>query len=43
MFRKAVELDPKNERAAALIKQSEGIYEQMGRPVPEREDPDFEL
>jgi tetratricopeptide (TPR) repeat protein len=43
MFRKAVELDPKNERAAALIQQSEAIYEQMGRPVPEREEPDFEL
>jgi len=43
MFRKAVELDPKNERAAALIQQTEAIYQQMGRPVPERAEPDFEL
>lgn len=43
MFRKAVELDPKNERAAALIQQSEAIYKQMGRPVPEREEPNFEF
>lgn len=43
MFRKALELDPKNERAAALIQQTEAIYEQMGRPVPERKEPDFEL
>lgn len=34
-FRKVLELDPGNSRAQAEIDQIEGIYTQMGRPIPE--------
>jgi hypothetical protein len=34
-FRKVLELDPGNSRAQAEIDQIEGIYKQMGRPIPE--------
>lgn len=34
-FRRALQLDPSNEKAAAEIGQIEGIYKQMGREVPQ--------
>jgi hypothetical protein len=34
-FRKVLQLDPGNSRAQAEIDQIEGIYTQMGRPIPE--------
>ena len=34
-FRRVLELDPGNSRAQAEIDQIEGIYTQMGRPIPE--------
>jgi tetratricopeptide (TPR) repeat protein len=34
-FRKAVELDKENKKAKDSIEMIEGIYKQMGRPVPQ--------
>jgi tetratricopeptide (TPR) repeat protein len=34
-FRRVMQLDPENSRAQAEIEQIEGIYTQMGRPIPE--------
>lgn len=34
-FRKAVEYDPKNQKAKAQIATIEGIYKSMGRPIPQ--------
>jgi tetratricopeptide (TPR) repeat protein len=34
-YRRVLELDPDNRRAKNEIDQIEGIYQQMGRPVPE--------
>jgi tetratricopeptide (TPR) repeat protein len=34
-FRRVLQLDPGNSRAQAEIEQIEGIYTQMGRPIPE--------
>jgi tetratricopeptide (TPR) repeat protein len=34
-FRKAVEYDPKNQKAKEHIATIEGIYKSMGRPVPQ--------
>jgi tetratricopeptide (TPR) repeat protein len=34
-YRRVLELDPENTRAKVEIDQIEGIYEQMGRPIPE--------
>ncbi len=34
-FRRTLQLDPNNEKAAAEIGQIEGIYKQMGREVPQ--------
>jgi tetratricopeptide (TPR) repeat protein len=34
-YRRVLELDPDNSRARAEIDQIEGIYQQMGRPIPE--------
>lgn len=34
LYRRALELDPKHEKAAAEAKQIEDIYKQMGMPVP---------
>ena len=34
-YREVVKLDPKNKRAVDNVAMIEGIYKQMGRPVPE--------
>ncbi len=34
-FRRVLELDPDNDRVKAEIALIEGIYQQMGRPIPE--------
>jgi hypothetical protein len=35
LYRRALELDPKHEKAAFEAKQIEDIYKQMGMPVPQ--------